>query len=80
MIKENKKKVFLMLSGLLLLAGWFYWFQWRPAQIRNSCDRIAWDDAISKTYDPYWKNYREELDQKEYDWKYTQCLHSKGLK
>jgi len=25
-----------ILFGLLVL-GWFYWFQWRPAQIRKDC-------------------------------------------
>lgn len=64
-----KKNKIIILGTLFLLAGWFYWFQWRPSQIRSSCDQIAWDSAI-KYYD----------DREDYDWKYTQCLHSKGLK
>ena len=37
MIKENKKKVLLIILGLLLLAGWFYWFEYRPVKIRSYC-------------------------------------------
>jgi hypothetical protein len=43
----------------------FYWYEWRPSKIRSECDSIAW----RKT---------EGFD--DYDWKYTQCLHNKGLK
>lgn len=67
MIKENKTRVFLMLSGLLLLASWFYWFQYRPSEIRSYCD---WE-AKSKSY---WRVT------KSYDANYTSCLHEKGLK
>lgn len=41
MIKENKKKVFLILLGLFLLTGWFYWFQYRPTKIRSYCHNQA---------------------------------------
>lgn len=40
MIKENKKEMFLILSGLLLLAGWFYWFQYKPAKIKQECSWV----------------------------------------
>lgn len=77
---EIKEKKTITVIIVLLLAIWFYWFQWRPMQIRNYCDQVAWNEAENKTYDPYWKNWRSEIDEKVYDWKYTQCLHSRGLK
>jgi hypothetical protein len=43
----------------------FYWYEWRPSAIRRECDSIAW----SKTETT-----------EGYDWKYSQCLHNKGLK
>ena len=67
MIKENKNKVVLILLGLLLLTGWFYWFQYRPAKIRSYCD---WK-VRSKTNWRVTKSYNE---------KYNSCLHEKGLK
>lgn len=39
-IKENKYRVFLILIALLLLSGWFYWFQFRPAQIKHDCSWV----------------------------------------
>lgn len=47
MIKENKKKILLTLLSLLLLVAWFYWFQYRPAQIKHDCSWIKrHSDAI----------------------------------
>lgn len=40
MIKENKHKVILILLALLLISSWFYWFQYRPSKIRQSCSWI----------------------------------------
>ena len=67
MVKENKKKLLLILLGLFLLISWFYWSQYRPAKIRSYCD---WE-AKSKSYWRVTKNYNDN---------FTSCLHSKGLK
>lgn len=64
---ENKKKVFLMLLGLLLLAGWFYWSQYRPSKIRTYCHNRAIENNKSVT-------------SKYYESRYDSCLHEKGLK
>ena len=36
-----KPRILLSCAGAILsialIAGWFYWFQWRPAQIRKDC-------------------------------------------
>lgn len=71
-IIEIKEKKTITVIIVLLLAIWFYWFQLRPIQNRSSCDRIAWDSAYS--------NWGGSVDEEAYDWKYTQCLHSRGLK
>lgn len=75
---KSKKilSLFLIALGLFL----FYWFQIRPTEIRNYCDQVAWQTAENKFYDQYWKTWHSEIDQETYDWKYTQCLHSQGLK
>lgn len=54
-----------IISGVFL----FYWFQVIPSEIRKQCDQVAW-----QTSSEYFNN-REQ-----YNWKYNQCLHSKGLK
>lgn len=79
--KENHKekvvgiirKYWVITLLLLLLGGWFYWFQWRPTEIRNYCDRVAWNEMQLG-------GYLSKSKQERYDWKYTQCLHSQGLK
>jgi hypothetical protein len=36
-MKKNYWIIILVLS--LFLAGWFYWYQWRPSQIIKVCER-----------------------------------------
>ena len=67
MIKENKKKVFLTLLGLLLLIGWFYWFQYRPVKIRSYCHERT-KEKINSVVSKY------------YGLLYDACLHEKGLR
>lgn len=38
-MKKKIEKYWFFLPILLLTAGWFYWFQWRPAEIRKECLR-----------------------------------------
>lgn len=111
---EISEKKTIAVIIVLLSVGWFYWFQWRPAQIRNYCDQVAWNNAEIKTYVekrrqfyppatidnkseyvPLWQAQKQFLsesnpppdweeqtsfNEKVYDWKYVQCLHSRGLK
>jgi hypothetical protein len=64
-------KTKLLLISVLMVVGafLFYWFQIRSSGIRSQCDSIAWTET---------KERSRNVDF--YDWKYTQCLHSKGLK
>ena len=62
-----------MLSVLLLLAGWFYWFQWRPNDIRKSCYQELKDFFTQD----------ENSDKFSYsagNSKYSNCLVKNGLK
>ena len=38
--KFDKGKCFLFILGLALLAGWFYWFAYRPARIKHDCSWV----------------------------------------
>jgi hypothetical protein len=35
-----KKQIFIFIASLLVLSGWFYWFQYRPSKIRQECSWI----------------------------------------
>lgn len=39
-IKENKNRIFLILLTILLISGWFYWYELRPAKIRQDCSWV----------------------------------------
>lgn len=55
---------------LLLLTGGFYWFEYRPAQIRKDCTQRVYDI----------KYFRGGLVvEPEQIRTYNQCLHEKGL-
>jgi len=36
-----KAKIILGIVGVALIGGAFYWFQWRPSQIRKECQFVA---------------------------------------
>jgi len=69
MIKANKNKVLIILLGTILISGWFYWFQYRPAKIRRECSRISKDKHGSTSARGYSR----------YKAGYEVCLHGKGL-
>lgn len=64
-IKENKNRIFLILLILLLFSSWFYWFQYRPSEVRKSCAGEATRDIKIK---------RIEND------RYRECLVKHGFK
>ena len=53
---------------LVILGVAFYWYEWRPSQIRMECSEIAKDKTtgLGATYERY-ENY------------YESCLREKGL-
>lgn len=70
---STKIKIILWVSTLVialgLVAGYFYWFQWRTSKIRKDCFRLS-NVGISK--DPtITTQVMSEL--------YNRCLHMDGL-
>ncbi len=39
-IKENHSKIALSITLLIVISGSFYWFQWRPMQIKKECSWV----------------------------------------
>lgn len=74
MTKENKNQMMLILIGLLLLTGWFFWFQWRPVAIRTNCHKWIVDLPGEV------EGLRSDGQIKSYNALFDRCLHEKGLK
>ena len=66
-------KYILILVSILIVGGWFYWFQWKPAEIRKECNKEALEIATSSNIE-----YDNEI--KLYKIGYEICKRSKGLK
>ena len=61
------------LMVVLVIIGWFYWFQYRPSRIRAECSKTMMRAAL-ETSDTVGK-----YSQKTYDSYYTICLTRKGI-
>lgn len=71
-IKENKNRIFLILLVLFLISGWFYWFQFRPAQIKHDCSWVQIEDGSGR-----WRPAIERMSSQITEYEF--CLHDKGL-
>ena len=71
-----------MLFVLIILFGWFYWFQWRPANIRSTCAKQAGDSAagVYKALSEYNLDYKVEMADKFQKSGYATCLNKRGIK
>lgn len=65
-------KILAIFLFVALVAGWFYWFQWRPTEIRRNC---AKDVALMVS-----PNRDTAELQNKYDLFYETCLNQRGLK
>lgn len=78
---------------LLLILGWFYWFQFRPNIIRQECVDEAVDSAKSllkqkadlETHEIYKQEMLDAYDKglhykEDYEYHYKKCLNASGLK
>jgi len=50
----NKNKFLLIVIGIIIFSLWFYWFHWRPSEIKKTCSKMA-----GPTYSIYWINRYE---------------------
>lgn len=72
-LSKNWVKIIVIVFVLILIGGTFYWFQWRPAQIRKECGQrknfciVNYDDN-----DTYKCLILEQI-------RYRDCLMSNGL-
>jgi len=73
-----KKILFIILGSLLLLVVcWFYWFQWRPAEIRKECH---WESINSVSDFPNDEpSTRTEKQKLWIDTAFNLCLRRNGL-
>ena len=44
-------KILVVTIVLSLITGWFYWFQWRPSEIRKECAKVSEDKINNLTDD-----------------------------
>lgn len=96
-IKPNKKskgsrliKWFSVSIVLLIVGGWFYWHEIRPANIRSLCSQIATEKATLKKedqkpnlLDKYYDRPTEQKDifyPEKYKTYYDICLNESGLR
>lgn len=87
----NAKYIFgtvLLLTVLLLAGGWFYWFEYRPIQVKEFCvdwaNESARDVLVSKNTmadgalsELVGQGMFLKEDQQDY---YTECLNRHGVK
>jgi hypothetical protein len=73
-MEKIKQYKFIILIVILLLGFSFYWFEWRPAQIRKECNI----KALQQTDEGkgLFKNTEAITF---YNFTYALCLHEKGL-
>lgn len=79
------KNQLLLIITLLVVVFLFYWFQWRPSQIRNQCQKEA-DERRAKDFVQQDKDrdgllpmdiQKEIIERSKFT--YSNCLHRKGF-
>jgi len=76
----NKHKWTILSITLLLIAGGaFYWYGWRPSQIRKMCFRSA-GDKVNENRTDFDKFLHPNPETNEnFNNYYSACLHEKGI-
>jgi hypothetical protein len=72
-ILKNKRRwiIIYFIFGILILASLFYWYSYRPAQIKKEC--ASWAVENSKY------GYGGQINYELVDVNYKQCTREKGL-
>lgn len=90
MRKVLKKNKWFVLT-ILVIVGWFYWFQYRPSNMQSACAQSAKDKAneelrfIADRPGGGWGAIDEaahsgRYNDEDYRFYYEQCLNEHGLK
>lgn len=71
-VLENKRSglIFCFIFGILLLVSLFYWYSYRPAQIKKECASWAVENS---------KYGRNQINYEVVDVNYNQCTRERGL-
>ena len=79
-LQQNWFKIGLLITLVAIAGGAFYWFQWRPTQIRKECNIYANSGEVLKQdkNEPLSLNQYLAI-QSMYDDSYNKCLHEHGL-
>ncbi len=58
---EKWSKIFLCFTVLFVIAAWFYWFQWRPSEIRKVCFKEIYSENTNLEWakGKEWKYYKK---------------------
>lgn len=67
--------IFLLVVGI----GWFYWYEWRPAQIHKKCADISPVYNAQRGSNRYYKGLDADQARLLTEQVYEKCLHDKGL-
>jgi len=67
-----------LVIGLILVAGLFYWFEYRPVLIKEECAKEAQDSASGRDVGTDFL-VNQKIYNVAYDAAYTPCLNAHGL-
>ena len=73
-IPKTDSKAFVISIVFLIVLGLYFWFEWRPSNIKKECSYIAKEKAIEKGGRTDGK-YRDEDREVYYKW----CILERGL-
>jgi len=80
MNKNLKVTIFISVIALLAIGvGLFYWYEWRPAQIRKECARIAPTYRTNQRGVSLRRQLSEEEAKLLNEQAYPKCLRERGL-
>lgn len=70
-------KILIAILGIILAVFLFYWFQIRPAKIRNHCTNFAVNKVAQKEFEA--KGIFAVQKQEVFDYHYNACIKAQGI-
>lgn len=79
----SKFKYAVVFVTVLIIVGWFYWFQYRPSEIKKRCGKTATTKVSNLAEQGLFLKMTNEKKIKSgqdyYDFYYKECLNFEGL-